>query len=67
MKTVYFAKKETSYSRYSVELPKELGNATEEEIKDYICSGNAAVEYVKHLDTPYAEPDFDYEFDIKEG
>lgn len=65
MKTVYFAMKETTYNRYSVTLPKEMENATEEEIKKYITEKDPEIQYEKHLDSENQEFDFDYEFDIR--
>ena len=67
MKYVTFAMKEVSYGRYDTSLPLEMENATEEEVKKWLESGQAEfIEYVKHLDTDSAEFAFDYEFEIKE-
>ncbi len=67
MKYVTFAMKETSYGRYSTDLPPELENASEEEIKNWLESGSAEnIQYEKHLDTESTEFAFDYEFSIEE-
>jgi len=67
MKYVNFAMKEESYGKYSVLLSPELENASEEEVKEWLDSGNAdGIEYVKHLDTESVDLALDYLFEIQE-
>lgn len=64
---IIFAVKETSYSRYSVNVPKEMKHASVEELKEWVQSGDAYsqnVEFVKTLDVLESTPDTDYEFEI---
>ncbi len=66
MKVAYFAKKETVYELYSVELPPELENASEEKIKKWVDDKAENINYEKFMELIDAENDFDYEFDIVE-
>ena len=64
---IIFAVKETSYNRYSVNVPKEMKNASVEELKEWVQSGDAYrqnVEFVRTLDVLESTPDTDYEFEI---
>lgn len=64
---IIFAMKETAYNRYSVNVPKEMKNATDEELKEWLESGKAfehGIEYVKSLDLIESEIDTDYEFKV---
>lgn len=64
---ITFAMKETTYSRYSVNVPKEMKHATDEELKEWLESGKAFeqnVEFVKFLDVIESEIDTDYEFEV---
>ena len=64
---ITFAMKQTTYSRYSVDVPKELKHATDEELKKWLESGGAFgqnLEFIKTLDTIESQIDTDYEFEV---
>ncbi|MBQ3366591.1 MAG: hypothetical protein IJG43_07905 [Acidaminococcaceae bacterium] len=64
---IMFVMKETSYNRYSVNVPHDMRNATDEELKEWLKSGKAfdkGVEFVKSLDIIESELDTDYEFTV---
>ena len=64
---ITFAMKATTYSRYSVDVPKELKHATEKKKKKWLESGEAFgqnLEFIKTLDTIESEIDTDYEFEV---
>ena len=64
---ITFAVKETSYLRFSVNVPKEMKDASDEELKKWIQSGDAYsqnVEFVRTLDVLESTPDTDYEFEV---
>lgn len=64
---IIFAVREVSYNRYSVNVPKELKHATDEELKEWLKSGeafNQNMEFVKTIDVIESEVDTDYEFEV---
>ena len=64
---INFAMKETTFSLYSVTVPKELENASPEKLKNWINSGKVFdenIEFLDHLDTVEGTPDTDYRFEI---
>ena len=64
---VVFAMKETVMNRYSVEVPEELKNASDEELLEWVNSGNVfneEVEFEKDIDVVESELATDYEFEV---
>ena len=62
---INYAAKHEVIAMYSVEVPKELENASEEELRQWIESGDASdIEYVKELDSYGYDTDLDYLFEI---
>ena len=64
---IVFAMKETVMNRYSVEVPKKLENASDEELLEWVNSGNVfdePVEFEKDIDVVESELATDYEFEV---
>ncbi len=65
MKYVNFANRETNIEKYSVALPPEMENATEEEIKEWLKDSEDFT-YMQFMETEESELAFDKCFEIEE-
>ena len=64
---VVFAMEETVMNRYSVEVPKELENASDDELLEWVNSGKVfdeSIEFEKDIDIVESELATDYEFTV---
>ena len=64
---IIFAMKETVMNRYSVEVPKKLKNSSDEELLEWVNSGdvfNEPIEFEKDIDIIESELATDYQFEI---
>ena len=60
---IEFAMRETVYNRYSIEVPDELADKSDEEIQQYISEHPEDREFEKFLDNDEGEFAFEYEFE----
>ena len=59
--------KETVMNRYSVEVPKELENSSDEELLEWVNSGDVfdePIEFEKDIDIIESELATDYQFEV---
>ena len=64
---IIFAMKETVMNRYSVEVPKKLENSSDEELLEWVNSGdvfNEPIEFEKDIDIIESELATDYQFEV---
>lgn len=64
---IIFAMKETVMNRYSVEVPKKLENSSDEELLEWVNSGDVfdePIEFEKDIDIIESELAIDYQFEV---
>lgn len=64
---IIFAMKETVMNRYSVEVPKKLENSSDEELLEWVNSGDVfdePIEFEKDIDIIESELATDYQFEV---